>query len=48
LENEIARLLAQPQLRATMAAQAKEAITIHRGATERAATLLLQLRSRRA
>jgi 3-deoxy-D-manno-octulosonic-acid transferase len=48
LENEIARLLAQPQLRATMAAQAKEAITIHRGATERAAILLLQLRSRRA
>ena len=46
LKSEIARLLAETKLRATMVSSARDAIAVHRGATERAARLFLQMLGR--
>ena len=47
LKNEIARLLADPRLRQEMGGHVHEALASHRGATERAAALLLKQRAAR-
>lgn len=46
LKDAIARLLADGQLRRQITAQAGEILSVHRGATERAASQLLKLRTR--